>query len=206
MSRPKAAEIRLAIQALCAKRGDRVSYAQIFRVFNLTDPDDKDRTRRKIGDFLKRGELQRVEKGVFTYHPEAIKPHQAQGLQRLWRAIRAEQPGWTTADLAQVSGMSRNHCQKYCRWLASEGFITPHGRDGNTKQWRVTTKGRDHRETPYPPRAVKDPFQAEKNAACRLVRCLMARDPGKPVTRKKIITECTTILARFTKGGANAQA
>lgn len=206
MSRPSADQIRQAIKGLCLKAGDRISYADIFHVFGLTDGRDKDNTRRAMGDFIKRGELKRVSPGMFTYHPEAIKRQEVEGYNRMWRAIRAVRPGWTTADIEQVTRMSRNHAQKYCRWLHAEGFITPHGRQGNTRLWRITTKGRDHQQTPLPPRAIKDPYQAEKNAACRLVRCLMSRDPGKPATRQKIITECTAILARFEKGETDAPA
>ena len=206
MSRPTAKQIRQAIQGLCERASDQVSYADIFHVLGISDPADKDRTRKTMRDFIKRGELKRVRDGVFTYHPKAVKRRQAYGYQQMWRAIRAEQPGWTTADIEQVTSVSRNHVQKYCRWLHSEGYITHHGRDGNTQPWRVTTKGRDHRDTPYPPSAIKDPYQAEKNAACRLVRCLMSRDPGKPTNQKKIVKECIIILARFQKGEANAQA
>jgi hypothetical protein len=204
MSRPSAGQIRQAINGLCAKAGDRISYADIFHVFDIKDATDRDHTRRAIRDFLRRGELKRVEPGVFIYHPEAIKKQEVEGYQRIWRAIRAVRPGWTTADIEQVTRMSRNHAQKYCRWLHAEGFITPHGRQGNTRLWRVTTKGRDHQQTPIPPRAIKDPYKPERLAACRLVRCFMDRDPGKPVTRQKIITECTAILARFEKGGPHA--
>lgn len=189
--------IRLAIQAACQSPKDTISSMQLYTFFGLTDQGDKARLRSKVGDMLRRKELVRVSDGVFTYNRKAMDRQAAEGHQRMWRNIRAQGPGWDVADVAQVTRMTTNHVRKYANWLHAEGYIVQHGRRGNSRLWRITNKGRETRVTPIPSRAPSDPFAIERSAACRLVRCMMIADPYRPSTRKKIVTECTTILRRF---------
>lgn len=198
MSVPATGKIREAIQVLCSNPGDQFSYGVLFELFGLETAADKAVLRSKMRDMRRRGEIQRVRPGVFTYHPEAVERREAVGYQRVWRAMRSARPGWTMADMAQVTRMSYSMVRKYGNCLHAEGFIAPNGRQVNTRLWRITAKGREHRETPYPPRAIKDPYANERSAACRLVRLLMDQDPGRPGVREKIVKETRAIQARFT--------
>ena len=197
MTVPETAAIRAVIQAICPDPKDRITYARLYEIFGLTTEGDKAKLRSRMSDMLQRGELKRIEPGVFTYHPQAIGRREGVGYQRVWRAIRSARPGWTTQELAQVTRMSYSMVRKYCRWLWREGFIAPHGRKGNTRLWRATSAAKARRQTPYPPRRQPDPYQAERAAACRLVRCLMDKDPGRPGVRARIVKECRTLLERF---------
>lgn len=197
MSLPTMAEARTIIQAICTRPADTVSYGILFEIFGLESQNDRSRLRSKLRDMIRRGELVRVRPGVFHYNPRAVDRPAAEGYQRVWRAVRAQRPGWTLHDLVQITRMGYAHVRKYCAWLHAEGYITHHGRTGNTYRWRATPKARARQQTPIPSRAPKDPFATERNAACRLVRCLMEADPYQPRIRQKVITECQTILRRF---------
>ncbi|KHK02798.1 ATP-binding protein [Desulfovibrio sp. TomC] len=118
---------------------------------------------------------------------------------RIWRAIRSAKPGFSWTDIAQVSRVSYTHTRKYGQWLLDEAFVERHGRKGATYLFRATLRAKDTVETPYPPQDVTDPFEVERNAACRLVRSFMERDPYQPAVRGKIIDNCRAILARFEK-------
>jgi hypothetical protein len=104
-------------------------------------------------------------------------------------------------DLAQVTRLSYTHASKYCYWLHQAGYITRHGRRDSATLWRATAKAKQQQAAPIPVRTPKDPFNAERNAACRLVRCLMDADLYQPSTRQRIIRETQIILRRFAPDG-----
>jgi hypothetical protein len=198
MKLPTISEVRVFAQTACPNPGkDRLTFQQLYDVFGVDSPKDRARFRRKLKDMVRRGELIRERPGVFRYNPTAADQEASEGYQRIWRAIRAQRPGWTLHDLAQVTRLSYSHARTYCRWLNREGYITRHGCRGAASQWRATTKAREQQTAPIPVTTPQDPFNVERNAACRLVRCLMAADPYRPHTRQKIVNEAQTILRRF---------
>jgi len=199
MSVPAVPAIRAYIRETCPRPGNQVSYSDLYQVFGLKTEKEKGRLRSKLKDMIVRGELIRVRPGVFTYHPKAVNQREGQGYQRVWRALRSARPGWTMQEIAQVTRMSPSMVRKYGNWLHGEGYIAHHGRRGNTRLYRATAKAKDRRETPYPPRSIKDPFAGERSAACRLVRLFMARDLARPAVRRRIVEECRLILQRFEK-------
>lgn len=204
MSLPDTPTIRQVIRGLCPSPDSRVSHARLYEIFGLRSEAEKARLRSRLGDMLRRGELVRVRPGVFVYRAVALGRREGEGYRRVWRALRSARPGWTMHDLAQVTRMSYSMVRKYCLWLRQEGYIAPQGRQGNTRLWRATAKAKGRMRTPFPPRRPKDPYQAERAAACRLVRCLMDMDPGRAGVRERIVTECRTLLERFGEGGEHA--
>jgi hypothetical protein len=99
-------------------------------------------------------------------------------------------------DLAQVTRMSYTHARTYCKWLQREGYIARHGCRG-APTCGGPPKAKEQQAAPIPVRTPTDPFNVERNAACRLVRCLMAADPYQMGPRQKIVSEAQTILRRF---------
>ena len=198
MNLPTISEVRAFAQTACQNPvKDRLSFQQLYEVFGVDSAKDRARFRRKLRDMVRRGELVRVGPGLYRYNPNALDQEAAEGYQRIWRAIRAQRPGWTMHDLAQVTRISYSHARTYCRWLNREGYITHHGRRGTSTLWRATAKAKEQQTAPIPIKTPTDPFNAERNAACRLVRCLMATDPYQTHIRQKIINEAQTILCRF---------
>ena len=207
MKLPTISEVRTFAQTTCPNPGkDRISFQQLYEVFGVDSAKDRARFRRKLRDMVRRGELVRVGPGLYRYNPSALDQEAAEGYQRIWRAIRAQRPGWTMHDLAQITRISYSHARTYCRWLNREGYITRHGRRGSSTLWRATAKAKEQQATPVPVTTPQDPFDVERKAACRLVRCLMAADPYRPHTRQKIVSEAHTILRRFTSEEINRQA
>jgi len=190
--------VRLVIQGLTVNGKEPVTNALLYEAMGLTVEADKARLRSRINDLVKRGELSRIEDGKYRYVPKA-RIRSGEYYQRVWRAIRSAKPGFSWTDLAQVSRVSYTHCHRYGQWLAEEGYIERHGRKGATSLYRATLRAKDTVETPYPPLDIADPYETERNAACRLVRALMERDPGQTAVKNKIIDNCRAILARFAK-------
>lgn len=190
--------VRRVIQGLTVNGRDPLTNRLLFEALGLEREQDKARTRSRVNDLVKRGELSRVEDGKFMYNPKA-RFRSGEMFQRVWRAIRSAKPGFSWPNIAQVSRVSYTTVRRYGQWLVEEGYLERHGRNGATLLYRGTAACRDTVETPYPPLDPRDPFEAERNAACRLIRLFMERDPYQPSTRKKIIEAATAILDRFTK-------
>ncbi|WP_237559936.1 winged helix DNA-binding protein [Desulfohalovibrio reitneri] len=189
-------ELRPVIQGLT--RGGKKSFTAglLIEALCLEDEQDKAKVRRRLEDMKERRELIRVERGTYTWNPHAAT-RGGELYERIWRAIRAKKPGWTFRDVSQVSRASYTHVAKYVRWLEAEGYVARHGKSGKSYAYRATQKARDQRKTPFPPKPITDPFAQVRNAACRMVRALMERDPYQPNVRQRIIEDCRTVLARF---------
>ena len=191
-------KLRRALQTLCPDDGT-VCNQQLYEALGLTDEPAKARLRSRISEFVRRGELVRVDghEGYYTYNREAMPRRTGESYGRIWRAIRASKPGWAYSEISQITRIEYTMVRRYCQWLYEEGYIVRHGKKGNTQLWRATQKARDQLRTPYPPIVPKDPFEAERSAACRLVRCLMEADPSKPRIKSKINKELQILERRF---------
>jgi predicted MarR family transcription regulator len=75
--------------------------------------------------------------------PNAADKEAAEGDQLIWRAIRAQRPGWTMHDLAQVTRLSDTHAVKYCYWLYPAGYIARNGQRDSATLWRATKKAKE---------------------------------------------------------------
>lgn len=190
-------QLRELIQGLAEGGKKQITNAMLYEALGLEEPDEKARLRRRVTDMVQRKELIRIKQGVFKYNPKAQPQRHGEMYIRIWRLVRSKQPGWSIQDLATITRASYTMVLKYCRFLLEEGYIAKFGKEGNTQKYRATGKAKDQRDTPYPPVAVKDPYEKERGASCRLVRQMMERDLSQPGVRKKIIKECRTILARF---------
>lgn len=175
-----------------------ISNSLLYQTLGLGDEPAKRRLLRQLQDMVNRGELVRVGRGELRYDPQASAARHGELYIRIWRAVRASQPGFSCQELALVTGAGANHTYKYLRWLERMNFVRRHGKRGNSVLYAATTAARERRETPYPPQGVTDPWEEPRNAACRLVRLLMERDPRSQ--RDKIVGNCRTLLARFEKG------
>ncbi|MCB2186981.1 MAG: hypothetical protein KQJ78_11225 [Deltaproteobacteria bacterium] len=198
MSTPETDRLRRALVGLCPDAKTTVSHAQLYLAMGAVEEPQKARIRTRCQDLVRRGELERLRPGVYRYNPEGMPVKQGESYQRVWRAIRAQRPGWTYQDLAQVTRVCYTVVRRYCGWLEDQGYIAPHGREGNTRLWRTTSKARNRQTTPFPP-AKTDPFEAERGAACRLVRLMMVADPSRPHIRAKILINCQQLTSRFSR-------
>ena len=190
-------QVREIIQGYCTTSKHRISHGMLYEMLGISSEPEKARARTRLNDLVRRQEIERVEPGVFRVRKLAAPVKQGECYIRIWRAIRASKPGWDYYKIVQVARVNYTTLRRYCGWLKEEGYIAPHGRTGNVLQFKATPKARQQRETPFPPSGNKDPFEAERNAACRLVRRLMEADPYQPAIREKIVKEANTILARF---------
>lgn len=173
-----------------------VSNSLLFQACGRTDEAGKTRLLRQVQQLVNKGELVRVGRGELRYEPKAAAARHGQLYMKIWRAIRAKAPGFSTQDLAIVTGAGASHLCKYLKWLEGEGLVRRHGKSGNTILYAATVKAKERPETPYPPLGLDDPWESERNSACHLVRLLMERDPSQQ--KAKIVQNCRAILDRFT--------
>lgn len=172
-----------------------ISNGLLFQACGRTDEAGKTRLLRQVQQMVNKGELVRVARGELRYEPKAASARNGQLYKKIWRAIRAKAPGFSSADLALITGAGASHLCKYLKWLEGEGLVRRHGKSGNTILYAATPAAKEHPATPYPPIGINDPWEIERNCACHLVRLFMERDPGGE--RDKIVQHCRTILARF---------
>lgn len=172
-----------------------VTNSLLFQTLGRDDEAGKRRLLRQLQDMVNRGELVRTGRGEMRYDPSASAARHGPLYDRIWRAIRAKQPGFGVNDVALVTGAGKNHTYKYMRWLESEGYLRRQGKSGNSVLFVTTAKARAHRGTPFPPAGITDPYENERNAACRLVRLLMERNPD--AVRGDIGKNCAIIMDRF---------
>ena len=191
--------LRKTVQSLCQSSNDLVSNARLYEVFGLEGDDERARLRSRIGDLVKRKELVRVADGIYSYNRHAAPKRDGECFLRIWRAVRCQAPGFSYQQISLVSGREIKGVRQYMKFLIQEGYIAEHGRKGNTRLFRVTQKGKARRDTPFMPRPIPDPFQKERDAACRMVRALMDTDPHQPKTQSQIAADCRIILERFEK-------
>ncbi len=172
-----------------------ISNMLLYQTLGLEDEPGKKRLLRQIQDMSVRGEVVRVDRGELRYVPQAPGARHGKLYERIWRVIRAKQPGFSVADVALVTSAGENHVFKYLRWLEGQGYLRRAGKSGNTVLYAATSTAKTTRETPYPPLGVGDAYETERNSACHLVRLLMERDPAGQ--KAKIVQNCRAILDRF---------
>lgn len=193
-------QIRDAVRSFCPSGGeDTVSNAQLYEALDmLADEPEKARLRRRLNEMVRRGEVVRVEPGVYRYNWKA-QPDRGVSYGRIWRAVRIKKPGWSFADIAQVTRVSYSMVLRYCQWLQEEGYVERHGKRKQTLLYRTTNKAVLTPETPYPPLRTQDPFAKEKGAAAKLVRAMLCQDPYSGKTRRDVLEACRVLMERFGK-------
>ena len=181
-----AERIRTCAEGL-GRDGTPFSYRSMFRALGAETEDAKTKIRSAARDFLKRGEFERVEPGVFRYRERAPRDR-APLYQAIWRAMRMRER-WTAYEMARLTGADTSHVYKYSRFLACRGLIERSGKQGNQARWRITMAGRDHRQTPYPSQDKPDPYRDAKEAGWRLIRLLAEGDLASERVRTWIMFE-----------------
>ena len=174
-----------------------INNALIFNALALGSEPEKARVRRQLGDMVHRKELARTKAGHYRYNPQAQPQRQGDGYVRMWRAVRASRGVFLLAEIAAVSHVDTSTVGKYVTFLLESGHVRRNGKRKNVLQFSVTAQGRELRETPFPPVAIRDPFADERAAMSRLARVFFEKDLYSAAARKAVITECRTILQRF---------
>ncbi|NDY55583.1 hypothetical protein G3N56_02335 [Desulfovibrio sulfodismutans] len=196
---PEADRVRLVIQGLSVGGKQPVPYPLIYEALACADEPAKARVRRLINEMVKRRELIRVEDGVIRFNPDTDEKRQGEFYHRIWRAIRSAKPGFSYHDLASVACVSYDHVRKYSQWLADAGYLERHGMRSQAYLFRATEAAKNRVDTPWPPRKIRDPFEAEKRSSLEIVRLFLTHDLYQPAIKKKIVANCRVILARFEK-------
>lgn len=173
-----------------------LSNALIFGALALESGPEKARVRRQLNSMAKAGELTRTTPGQYLYNPKAPE-RRGEGYVRMWRAIRASQGTWMIFDIAALAHVDASSVSKYIKHLVEAGYIRRNGKQGNSLRYSTTAKGREQRNTPYPPVAVRDPFAAERAAMSRLARVFFEKDLYSSSARSAVLKECRIIMTRF---------
>lgn len=187
--------IRQAIRSYC-KAGQPISNAELYRILDLKIETEKERLRTRLNDMVQHGEMTRVGRGVYEYNFKH-RSRENTTFPAIWRFVRMQKPGWSIADVCQLTRISYTQVARYCGWLENEEYITRHGKKGTTIIYRATDKADRTPETPYPDITDRNPFERENAAAAELARLMLCNDPYQATTARKIVAACKILLARF---------
>ena len=187
--------VREAMRSHC-KGGKRTSNAELYRILDLKNEAEKDRLRTRINGMVNQGEVLRVDRGVYEYNFK-YRVRKNTTFPAIWRFVRMRKPGWSFADVCQLTRISYSQVKRYCDWLENEEYITRHGKKGVTTLYRATDKADRTPETPYPDITDRNPFERENAAAAELARLMLCHDPYQATTARKIVAACNVLLARF---------
>ncbi|MFV0420860.1 hypothetical protein [Oleidesulfovibrio sp.] len=198
----KQALLRDAARRL-GKNGKVFTNRMLFIALQAQNEPEKARIRRQAQSLVKTGELQRTAPGEYRYNPAAAPARNAQVIMQMWRALHSMNPGFSTQDLARISGAKYNYALKYVRPLEAAGYLSVYRRKGNTILYKTTEKLRNQRNTFYPPKPISDPFEEESQSAYDMLGLFLLRDPYQPAVRQKIVGHCKTILTRFEREEAS---
>jgi predicted transcriptional regulator len=114
-----ATDVRKVLQDL-APQGN-IPYGDIALKLDLVENKEKQPLYRMLLDFIKRGECEKVGRGVIRY----IKtdPHPAKKTACMYRLIRANKSGTVTAgDLMATCGVTKNTASEYLGMLTKRGI------------------------------------------------------------------------------------
>lgn len=165
----------------------------------VAETEERDRIRRRCNQLVRTGELERIRPGLYRYNPGAAPAQAHDKVSSMWRAVRSAAPGFAAQDVARVSGAAYNYAIKYLKFLETAGFLRRHGRSGNALLYCLTAQGRAQRQSPLPPKPIRDPFEEERRHVHELVGLFLLRDPYQPAVRNQIVESARAILARFDK-------
>jgi hypothetical protein len=195
---------REALRSFC-EGGKRVSNAQLYELMNLACEQEKNRLRTRIADMVRAGEVIKIAPGLYEYNFKYRLRQGGESFPKVWRFIRSQKPGWSITYACQLTRVSYTQAMRYCAWLENEGYITKHGKDGQTTLYRATDKADRCPETPYPPHTDRNPFERENAAAARLATLMLCHDPRQTRVAAEIVKNCNLLLARFAvnKHGGN---
>lgn len=187
--------IREAVRSHC-KAGQSISNAELYRLLGLSNETEKDRLRTRLNDMVQHGELIRTGRGLYEYNFK-YRSRTNTTFPVIYRFIRMHKPGWSIADICQLTRISYTQAARYCAWLENEGYIARHGKQKTTILYRATDKADRTPETPYPDITDRNPFERENAAAADIARIMLTHDPYQLSTKRKIVAACKVLLARF---------
>lgn len=187
--------LRAALKAFGST--DVVSGLQLAAALGLETESQKQVMRRRLHELVQRGEAERIAHGQYRYKTGAEPRRQGESYNRMWRIIRTENAGWAMARIAMLARIDRTMVNRYTRWLLDECLVEKCGRQGNTALWRTTAKGREQRETPWPPVDLPDPYAAERQATARLCQILLTKNPDAAHVRADIGKQLAVLCKRF---------
>lgn len=128
MARGDAQKIRNALIDL-SFGGRVVTNAQIADALDMVFDNEKQVLYRTLRDFIKFGEIEKVNRGVYKYIGKTSKP---QLQQIMWRALRARKTV-TVDDLIEFSNASREYVKNWLRMLTKREIVR---RTRNGNKWK----------------------------------------------------------------------
>lgn len=186
--------LRVALRAF----GDEIiTTAHLGDILGLKTESERQVLRRRLGQLIKTGEAEKVAYGQFRYFSDRAPSRHGESFQKIWRIVRIQPPGWSKVTIASLSRVSRSVVDRYLSHLEDEGYVDRCGRNGNSVLWRTTIKGKERRETPYPPIESRDPYEQERAATAQLCQIMLTRDLNQRSTRSRIRNSLAILMQRF---------
>lgn len=118
MAKGDAQRIRVALIEL-SRGGKEVATADIAIALDMVFNNEKQVLYRTLRVFLKRGEIEKKQSGVYRYIGKTEKP---QLQQIMWRVLRARKT-ITVDDLIEIAGASREYIKEFLRMLVKREIL-----------------------------------------------------------------------------------
>lgn len=183
------------------KAQGQITNAQLYRIMELQDAEEKGRLRMLMHNLVQSGEVIRLSTGVYEYNFDH-RPRINSAFVNIWRLVRKNPPGWSINNICMMSDFSYPTVAKYCNWLKKQGYISKYGKKGNKILYYATLKADQTPETPFPNYHDNDLFEKEREAAVKIAHFMFCHDPYATKTGREISAACKILLERFAKNSA----
>lgn len=194
--------LRTALRAFGTRS---VTAAQLGDALGLQTENERQIMRKRMHRLMKTGEMEKLSHGQYRYLPEKAPRRQGESYTRVWKIVRIQPPGWKKQTVSALSRISRTVVDRYVNWMETEGFVERAGNEGKTVLWRTTAKGREQRETPWPPLDIPDAYTDERAATARLCTLMLTGDLDAAYIREKIRAQLNILARRFCSQVENTQ-
>ena len=188
--------LRTAIKVASTKQNAVVTVPQLAKILGVAGESQMQLLRRRMVDLVHQGEMQKIAQG--QWQPTGKEPtRKGESYQRMWRAIRSARATFTIIEIVQISQVDNSTVSKYLKYLESETLVRRAGKRKNTLVYGLTSKGQEHRKTPFPPIDIPDPFHIERTAVATLCNAFLVKNISQPTVQQEIIEQLTILTSRF---------
>jgi hypothetical protein len=133
MKKTFAGKVRVAAEAI-QKSSCQVTCEALEAACEIGTRKERDRLYDTIGDFCRRGEMQRVKRGVYRYAGRQKSPEKQQVM---WRYLRSSRSfgGVTMEELREVAGASVDYVLEWLAALVTRGVVK--STEGDPTRWQL---------------------------------------------------------------------
>lgn len=151
-----------------------------------------------VGDLAKRGELERVDRGVYQYVDVKGRARNSPKMDAVWRAMRLSAT-WTISEIARQAGVTNNYARKLTlqwqrqRYLEAVGHKRLTAAPGSERVYRMINRAKLDPPKPAP----GDEQDGFKHTAWQALGRILLGKTDKPEEREKCKKELQHLMEKL---------